>query len=246
MIQQSYSFPFSTPYDGEAYFDSSRVRKRKLAFSASVDYKETKTITKKRKKEMRPVEENIADMDRDFSIDLDFPDDSLPSSNNDDIFDWMENMLVKGNGETSDVFSTVSPAENKIKIFNTGDNCDDIDIDSFLTMNESDPCYEDMISLLAQDENNVENEENVFKKIQESFISDRLLEHDSVSSTLPKPVVDFSKGPILKRSTSFNTRRARSSRIGIREGLQQLVKANRLTARTRYMLLNCKPSLYKN
>lgn len=188
---------------------------------------------KKRKKGMRLLVENITIMDRDFSIDLDLPDVSDPCSDNGDIFDWIENMLGKGNGETSNAIPTAMlPSENEdnnISDLSLGYNCEDVDIDSSLTLNESDPCYEDMISLLAQGDNDDNIYENVFKKIQESFVSDRLLEHH----------------PTLKRSPSFNARIARSSRIGIRQGLDQLVKANRLTATTRQMLLSCKLPSYK-
>lgn len=168
--------------------------------------------------------EGSTNMDLSFSVDLGLPEVSLPNSDNDDVFDWMENILN-------------SPAENKNK---TSPSLS-IEIDSI----ESDPCYEEAISLLAEGDND-NKEENVFKEIQESFISDRLLGHDSFASTLSRPNANHSNGPTLKRSPSFNTRRGRSSRIGIREGLDKLVKANRLTARTRYMLLNCKLSLYKN
>ena len=202
MIQQTYMLPFYTPYNGAAYVndESSRLRKRKLSFPASFNYEETQMIANKKRKKS--------------SVDLDLPEISLPQSGNDDVFDWMENILN-------------SPADKS----NTSSSLN-IDINSV----ESDPCYEEMISLLAEDDN--DNEENVFKNIYESFISDRLLEHDSFAST--------TMSPTLKRSPSFNTRRARSSRIGIREGLDKLVKANRLTAKTRHMLLNCKLSLYKN
>lgn len=253
-MQHTLSLPINKPCGGAACFnDSSRLGKRKLSFPTSFDYKETIT-NKKRKKGLCLLEDEVTGMDRDFSIDLNLPDVSVSFSdnnndNNNDIFDWIENVLGKGKDETFNAIpSTVLPTEIKDENHNTdlrpGRASENIDIDSFLNLNESDPCYEEMISLLALGDNDDNNEENVFKKIQESFVSDRLLEHHSFPLTTSR--VSTSKISTLKRSPSFNTRRARSSRIGIRKGYDELVKANRLTAKTRHMLLNCKPSLYKN
>jgi hypothetical protein len=224
MMQQTLSFPVNKLCNADSYInESSRIRKRKLSFPAPVGFKETRMMTnKKRKKGMRLLKKKNTSTNRDFSIDLDLPDISNPCSEDGDIFDWIENMLGKGNGETSNAIpTTMLQTENKDK--NISGSSQEADIDSFLTLNESDPCYEDMIALLAEGDNDDNNDENVFKKIQESFVSDRFLEHQ----------------PKLKRSLSFNTRVARSSRIVIREGLDQLVKANRQTATTRQMLLNC-------
>lgn len=233
MMHQTLSFPVNKLCDADSYVnESTRIRKRKLSFPAPSDLKETRMMTnKKRKKGMRLLKEKITSADREFSIDLDLPDISDPCCDDGDLFDWIENMLGKGNGETSNAIpTTMLQTENKDK--NISDSSQETDIDSFLTLNESDPCYEDMISLLAEGDNDDNNDENVFKKIQESFVSDCFVEHQ----------------PMLKRSLSFNTRVARSSRIGIREGLDQLVKANRQTATTRQMLLNCQlpPSYKKN
>lgn len=198
---------------------------------------------------MRKFEDKLTGMDRDFSVGLDLPDNSVSCSDNVDVFDWMENMLSTGNSKISSAIpATIFPTENKNMKTSTDSNlgysCEEINIDTFLTLNESDSCYEEMISLLAEGDNDDNKEENMFKTIQESFVSDRFLEHHSFSSASSRPSADIS--PALKRSPSFNSRRPRSSRIGIREGLDQLVKANRLTAETRHMLLSCKLSLSKN
>merc|ERR1712025_791663 len=149
----------------------------------------------------------------------------------------MENMLGNGNGGRKS--TTKKQNEEDVPI----PSCDDFCMDSILNLNECDQCYEDMISLLAQDDTDHDDaEENVFKKIQESFANDRLPECHSVSSKTCRMTFGSSKKLTLQRSSSFNGRVARSSRIGIRTGYDKLVKANRLSAKTRYMLLTCKPT----
>jgi len=252
MMQHTLTSPINKPvHDGATCYINDSSRKRKLSFPATFNCIESSRMitNKKRKKVLRSFEDKLTGMDHDFSIDLDLPDNSVSCSNNDDVFDWMENMLSTGNSKTSSAIpATMFPTENKNMKTSTDSNpgysCEEINIDSFLTLNESDSCYEEMISLLAEGDNDDNNEENVFKAIQESFVSDRFLEHHSFSSASSRPSADTSLA--LKRSPSFNSRRPRSSRIGIRQGLDQLVKANRLTAKTRHMLLSCKLSLSKN
>lgn len=236
MMQQTFSLPINQQVDASSSYDESSLRKRKLSFPSSFDIKGKRMATKKKKKRKRetPKPNNSASAkDFDFSFNLELTDISLSSPDNDDVFDWMENILGGGNGARN------GTNKDKSKKTQLTPSCDENVIDSLLTLNESDPCYGEMISLLAEDDNNDDNE-NVFKKIQESFICDRLPECHSASCTKSRSGVGFSK--TLQRSPSFNARLARSSRIGIRAGYDQLVKANRLTARTRYMLLTCKPT----
>mmetsp|Transcript_2464 Transcript_2464/g.5917 ORF Transcript_2464/g.5917 Transcript_2464/m.5917 type:complete len:222 (-) Transcript_2464:112-777(-) len=217
MQHQTFSMPNNMPSNGAACANnSSRLRKRKLSFPASFD-NDDKMIAQKKSKQAEHLFEDIPIFDSDFSMHLDLPE--VPQADKEDVFDWMENILGDKVIETS---STES------------------DIDPSLTSTESDPCYKEMISLLAEDENDGNGEENVFKTIQESFISDRLIGHNFL------PTADYSKKSTLKRSPSFNTRLGRSSRIGIRQGLTKLAKANSRSAKTRRMLLDCKFSLHLN
>jgi len=243
MMQQTFSLPINKPCHGAISLnDSSRLGKRKLPFPSSLDVSESRMMTnKKRKKGMRFADNNVAAMNSKFSIDLDIPTISDSSSNNEDIFEWMDNLLGKGNDETPTMLPSFDEIENIGTTSNIGHKSDDNEFGPFLTMGESDSCYDEMLSLLAQDDN--KQEENVFKKIKESFVSDRLLDHHPFTS---RTSVDFAKSPALKRSPSFNTHRSRSSRIGMREALDQFYMANRLTSKTRQMLLNCKLSFYKN
>lgn len=208
----------NTQYDGAAGSNtSSRHRKRKLT-SPSFEKDERTVLAKKKRKKVDNYFDDILIMDNDFSIDLDLPEVSVPHSDDNDIFEWMEDIL----GNESDELSLTED--------NDKNSCESIDVDSFLSLNESDSCYEEMISLLAEgDEDGSNGEENVFKKIQESFIADQLLG-------------DHSKSFTLKRSPSFGTRLGRTSRIGIRQGLTKLAKANSRSAKTRRMLLNCRLS----
>ena len=212
----------NTQYDGAAGSNtSSRHRKRKLTSPSSFENDERTVLAKKKRKKVENYFDDILIMDNDFSIDLDLPEVSVPHSDENDIFEWMEDIL--GN-ETDELSLTEG---------NDKSSCESIDVDSFLSLNESDSCYEEMISLLAEGGEDVSNgEENVFKKIQESFIADQLLG-------------DHSKSFTLKRSPSFGTRLGRTSRIGIREGLTKLAKANSRSAKTRRMLLNCRLSFAK-
>lgn len=234
-MQQSLSHPINKQIDSSG--DSlSEPRKRKLSIPCSLDFKEARmTTNKRRKREISCLDDKITYRDNGFSNGVDLPDISIPSTDNDDVFEWMENLLGNGHGKRQTF------TKGKIKI--SSPSCNDVSVDSLLTLNESDPCYEEMISLLAEDENNNNNEENMFKKIQESFINDRLPEHHSFSSQKSQSSFISLKKPALKKSPSFNTR-VRSSRIGIRDGFDQLVKANRLTAKTRYMLLTCTPTFF--
>jgi len=242
-MHQTYSIPININKTHDSIVsisDSSRLRKRKLSFPASFDYSESKKIMKKRKKEVVIFDDNFSTMDRDFSIDLNLPEVSTPNTGNEDVFEWMENML----GKRDDESSTSTPTTDEMSANSTiGNTSNENEIDSFLTLNESDPCYEEMISLLAEGESVDNNEDNLFKQIHQSFIYDHLSEQHSCPSTPSRPSGSYSK--TLKRSSSFS-RRPRSSRISIRQGIDQLVKANRLTAKTRFMLLNCKPSFNKN
>lgn len=223
-----------TPNDGATcYNNSSRLRKRPPSFPASFDIDERKMITNKRRKKAECFFDDIVTMDCNFSTDLDLPEVCVPHSDNDGAFDWMGNILNDRYVETS---STEGNDKN-----NTDSYC----IDSFSSLDECDPYDEEIISLLAVQDNDSNSEENVFKTIQESFISDRLLGQHFFSSTSSLPNADYSKNSTLKRSLSFNTRRGRSSRIGIRQGLAKLVKANTRSAKTRHILLNCKLSSYK-
>ena len=238
MIQATSTMLVNTPYDGATCSkNSSRLRKRKLSSPASFDKDERKMLTNKKRKKTEDFFDDIIVMDCDFSIDLDLPEDPVKHSSDDDVFDWMQNILSNSDAETS-----VTQGIDK----NNKGYSDSNGIDSFLTFNESDPCYEEMISLLAEGDKDGNDEENVFKKIQESFISDRLLGQHFFSSASSLRNADHSKSQTIERSPSLNTRRNRSSRIGIRQGFAKLVKANSRSARTRHMLLNCKLSFCKN
>lgn len=207
----------NTPYDGAARSNtSSRHRKRKLTPPTSFENDERTVFANKKRKKTENYFDDIVIMDNDFSLDLD-----LPLSEDNDIFDWMDNIL----GKEADELPPIQGNEKN--------SSESTDIHSFLSQNGSDSCYDEMISLLAEgDENNSSNgEENVFKKIQESFIADQLLG-------------DHSKTFKLKRSPSF-TRLGRSSRLGIRQGLAKLAKANSQSAKTRRMLLSCRLSFSK-
>ncbi len=220
MMQHPFSVPANTLCTGPSSANtSSRLRKRKLSFPASFDNDE-KISKQKKRKQVDTFFDDIPSFDSNFSFSLDLPEASIPPSEKEDVFDWMENIL----------------GDKKIGTSPTSSN----EVDSFLTSNESDPCYNEILSLLAEDEKDTKTEENVFKAIQESFVSDRLIGHNF----LPTP--DYSKKPALRRSSSFSTRLARSSRIGIRQGLAKLAKANSRSAKTRRMLLNCKLSLQMN
>jgi len=244
-MQETFSLPINKPCDGALHLnDSARLGKRKLPFPSSLHVNESRMMTnKKRKKGMRFADNNVAATDSNFSIDLDIPTISDSSSDNEDIFKWMDSLLGKGNDETPTMLPSFDEIENIGTTSNVGHKSDDIEFGPFLRMGEYDSCYDEMLSLLAQHD---DQEENVFKKIKESFVSDRLLDHHPFTSTSSRTSDDFAKSPALKRSPSFNNHRSRSSRIGMREALDQFYMANRLTSKTRQMLLNCKLSFYKN
>lgn len=118
----------------------------------------------------------------------------------------------------------------------------DRDLDLFLSTDECDPCYEEMISLLAEDE--TKDDISDFNEVQASSLSDQLLQNCSVFTNPFRSIERVSKSTNNKNPvTPFVSSHSRSARIGIREGLEKLVNANRLSAKTRQMLLSCKLSL---
>jgi len=224
MIQTIIStFPLvNKPNDGAiAFSDLSRLGKRKVEFNPRM------LSNKKRK------------MERKLSITLDIHQDSTTPIDNDGIFEWMDNMLDKQGNDNQ-----ISSVENETKNFVDDSSLEssiensslessseeDFDLDAFL--GGSDPCYDDMLSLLAEDNNDCNDgqEDNIFRQIQESFALDRFPTIDNSSLTTTS----------LSRSTSINsvTRKARKPCTDLRKALGQLMTANRLTARTRDMLLN--------
>mmetsp|Transcript_28717 Transcript_28717/g.61629 ORF Transcript_28717/g.61629 Transcript_28717/m.61629 type:complete len:241 (-) Transcript_28717:138-860(-) len=213
--------------------DRPQLTKRKFVFS-SCSNNDTEIVTKnkKQRKEKNSTKDNITGSDQV------------------DIFEWMDNILRKGIDETHFTIPPItSSSANEDEIIAIDSNPEhreenvtidsspeyqneDTVIDSLLSLNESDTCYEEMISLLAQDDKNDNDKENdVFKEIHESFVADRLLQHNPLSSKQKK-----------KSTVVVNSRRARSSRIGLREGLDQLVKANKQSEQTRRWLLKYKPT----
>ena len=259
MIQQAITLSITKPYNDDVYSNNTllRISKRKFSFPALYDNdNETIIITNKRRKKCLSLieDDDIISMGIDCSI-LRGADASLSSSGQDDIFDWM-NTLLNG-GTNNDEASIAIPETTSSTTTTTNENSthdsedpghlddDDVNLSSFLTtmnMNESDRAsYDEMILLLAKDDNDNDEDTNIFKRIQESFISDRLvLQNNNVFSSKPfQPDVASSKTSknSVHKSSSF-TRRAR--------GLEQLVNATRLSSTSRKMLLNCKLDLIKN
>lgn len=253
MIQQTITLSsFTNPSnDATCSNDLLRISKRKFSFLASYDDETIKsTNNKRRKKSLCLAGNDATTMDIDCSIfqRTNLHGASFSSSDQDDIFDWMDNILNGSNNETSIAIPQTTSSTNKNDNSDVSDPdyiCDDMD-NWFLNITGSDPSYEEMISLLAKDDNNDNDEGNLFKRIKESFISDKFLQNNLISSKLFRSEVTSSKSSTYKAYTPSLTRRGRSSRIGIREGMAQLDRASRLTAKTRNMLLNCKINLIKN
>lgn len=242
MIQQPNEISATPPT--VAINDSSRIGKRRLSFVGSCDDSEAMIITKQRKLDALSIDDTFEalDIESSHSKVVSFPHESMPTSEQEEIFEWMESVI---NGAVSEnatgmpeaaSSSTTTQMENNVSEFNSSGK--DTEFDSFLVMNKSDPCYEEMISLLADDgkivvdDHNKEENDNIFKNLRESFASDRL----------PK---DISLRTEQLASTKKNSKATRSSRISIREGLEQLVNASRLSAKTRTMLLACTINLCK-
>lgn len=250
MIQQSTSASITQLLLDRAtlFNDSSRNVKRKFPFSESNDNYESSMITgavKRRKLDILLIEDNVTSLDIKSSIlqGVLFAEESDSSSDQDDIFEWMDNIF---NGTTSgvsveipDVASSMTK-DNESADSKSNSFSEDIVIDSFLSMKASDPCYEEMISLLAEDEKYADDDSEIFKKIKESFVFDRLLQNTSVHMEQPPRSTKNSSNPdTSKILPSLTSRRTRSSRIGIRERLEHLMNASRQSAKTRDMLISC-------
>lgn len=226
--------------------DSSLILKRKVSFSDSdrdIDYN-----TKRKKKKVSWIDEVD---ETDFSHDAigssslhdsDISEAFVSSSENDHVFDWIGTILNDGTGEAS-IDSTTPSTTTKHSERNVLEEST-TDMEPLHTTDESDPVCDEMIALLAQDDADASSD-NIFKLIRESFIDDRLLQHLPISTShdFTSTVNDTEKSITLWTS---NSQRIRFSRIEVREGLEQLVSANRQSAKTRKMLLNCIPKFSKS
>lgn len=221
--------------------DISNMAKRKMSHSTS--YSEAIATSKRKIDLVSPVKS--IEISSTNLENRNFPDTSL--TDQEDIFEWMEKTLGNDKNENS-ILSAATPMSSITKpLMNIDSDCcnhsDDTDLGLFLSIDEYDSCYQEMISLLAEDE--TKDDSNAFKEVEASFLSDQLLQNCTVPTKPFRSSERISKSSTNKNSFDqlFVSRRSRSSRIGIREGLEKLVNANRLSATSRQMLLSCKLSL---
>mmetsp|Transcript_2305 Transcript_2305/g.4947 ORF Transcript_2305/g.4947 Transcript_2305/m.4947 type:complete len:261 (-) Transcript_2305:1435-2217(-) len=226
--------------------DPSRNGNRKFPFTESDNDNESSMITsavKRRKLDILLIDEDVTSLNNKTSIlqGVLFADESVSSSDHDDIFEWMDNIF---NGTTSEVSVEIPDVSSSMTKYKeradskSNSLSEDMVTDSFLTMNESDPCYEEMISLLAEDEK-CDDDSDIFKKIKESFVFDRLLRNISVPMEQPsRSTKNSSNADTSKIPSSLSSCRTRSSRIGIRERLEHLMNASRQSAKTRDILMS--------
>mmetsp|Transcript_31164 Transcript_31164/g.73446 ORF Transcript_31164/g.73446 Transcript_31164/m.73446 type:complete len:257 (-) Transcript_31164:91-861(-) len=249
--QETYSVSIAQSLlDSDTFWTDSQILKRKVSFSKSDnDYcsDENMITAKRRKTDVSIVSE---DAENDFSgvsiessslYDSGDSDDSVSSSEQDNIFGWMDTIL---NGDTSEACidcTTSSVSGNYSEHSDSKESTKGTD--PLPTIDELDPFCDELISLLSQEDKDTDTD-NIFKIIQESFISDRLLQHTPLSTIYESSNEDdIEKSP---SSWKTNRNRIRFSRIEMKKCLEQLVTANQRSAKTRDMLLNCKLNLCVN